>query len=229
MSSASPQKAPSPSAELSTVKLPQQGRSRASFERMLEAAEALMIERVNDDFTLSEVSRVGRVSIGSIYNRFASKDELIHAVCARVMERLETEQGKIVMRARSRSTSTPQLIIALVGELAEFMRVQAPVMRPLMLRAAFDKAVQERGAAAYEAMNAVLVAEILSRREHIIHADPEGAAAAVVQIAYAAFARELGFGMAEAIRNGSNYEKLKADVGAMTARFLLCSLDDAGD
>ncbi len=128
------QSAPPP-LPLMSVKLPQQGRSRASFERMLEAAEALLVERVSDDFTLNDVSKVGRVSIGSIYNRFTNKDELIHAVCARVMERLEIEQAKIIMRARSRSKSTAELILAIVAELGEFMRAQAPVMRPLMLRA----------------------------------------------------------------------------------------------
>jgi|UniRef100_UPI0035CAF517 AcrR family transcriptional regulator len=207
------------------VKPPQQGRSRASFERMLEAAEVLMVERIGDDFTLNDVSKIGRVSIGSIYNRFTNKDELIHAVCARVMERLEIEQAKIVMRARSRSNSTAELILAIVAELGEFMRAQAPVMRPLMLRAAYDRAVQDRGGAAYNAMQTVLVAELLARRDDIVHPDPEGAVATVVQIAYAAFARELGFGMTEAIPNGMSYDKLKEDMGGMAANFLLCRLD----
>src|SRR5439155_8476116 len=59
---------------------PLQGRSRASFERMLEAAEKLLVERGSDEFTLSDVSKAGKVSIGSIYCRFDSKDDLIRAV-----------------------------------------------------------------------------------------------------------------------------------------------------
>lgn len=59
--------------------MPQQGRSRASYERMLAAAEKLMVKRGNDDFTLTEVAKAGKVSIGSIYLRFDSKDDLIRA------------------------------------------------------------------------------------------------------------------------------------------------------
>lgn len=180
-----------------------------------------MIERGSDDFALTEVSRVGRVSIGSIYNRFTSKDELIHAVHARVMERLEADQAKIVMRARSRSDSLGEFVRAAVDELGEFLKKNAPIMRPLMLRAAFDRTVQDRGRVGHDLMVDSLTAELLSHRGHIKHPDPPRAIHSVIRIAYATFARELGFGMAEAPQGGAPWEELKEDVGTMAAAFLL--------
>ena len=59
---------------------PQQKRAQASLARMMEATEALLIERGAEGFTLGEVSRVGKVSIGSIYFRFDSKEALFKAV-----------------------------------------------------------------------------------------------------------------------------------------------------
>jgi AcrR family transcriptional regulator len=188
---------------------------------MVEAAEALMIERGSDDFALNEVSRVGRVSIGSIYNRFKSKDELIHAVHTRVMERLEADQAKIVMRARSRSESLADLVRASIDELAEFLRKNAPIMRPMMLRAAFDRDVQDRGREGHDLMVESLTLELMSHREQIVHPDPTRAIHSIIRIAYAAFARELGFGMAEAPQGGAPWEELKEDIGTMAAAFLL--------
>lgn len=60
---------------LAKARAPQQGRSKASFERMLATAEELMTQRGSDEFTLNEVAKHGKVSIGSIYCRFDSKDD----------------------------------------------------------------------------------------------------------------------------------------------------------
>jgi len=54
---------------------PKQDRSRASFERVLDAATALLAERGYSEFTLQELSRRSKVSIGSIYCRVSGKDD----------------------------------------------------------------------------------------------------------------------------------------------------------
>ena len=50
---------------------------------MVQAALSLMIERASEEFTLLEVSQRGKVSIGSIYHQFRSKDDLVRAVVER--------------------------------------------------------------------------------------------------------------------------------------------------
>lgn len=206
---------------------PQQGRSRASFERMMSAAEALLLQQGSDGFALTDVSRVGKVSIGSIYNRFASKDELIHAVHARLMERIESEQTRIVIRARARSRTPVALVRAIVEEMGEFLSANAPAMRPMMLRAAHDLVVQDRGRIAHDQMVSSIVVELIRHKAHITHPDPERAIHAVIRIAYAAFARELGFGMAEAPQGGADWTEMKADIGEVAAHFLFTKLTDA--
>lgn len=212
--------APLPAVEFPARK-PMQDRSRASFERMLAAAETLLIQRGSDDFTLIEVSQLGGVSIGSIYNLFKGKDMLIMAVQSRAMERLEADQALTIMRARSRSHTLPELVQTLVDDLAEFLKTNAPLMRPMMLRAAFDPAVQGRGAAAHHKMVESLVGELLGLRDSFRHSDPERAARSVVRIAYATFARELGFGMSEEPISDAVWSELKEDVGQMAVAFLM--------
>ena len=68
-----------------SVQPPQQERSRASFERVLQAATSLLAEKGYDGFTLAEVSERAGVSIGSIYARVKSKDELFYVIQDRYM------------------------------------------------------------------------------------------------------------------------------------------------
>ena len=67
------------------VQPPQQERSRASFERVIEAATSLLEEEGYDGFTLAEVSKRANVSIGSIYARVKSKDDLFYVIQDRYM------------------------------------------------------------------------------------------------------------------------------------------------
>jgi len=82
------------------IRPPQQQRSRASFERVLEAATDLLNEEGYQGFTLGEVSRRARVSIGSIYARVASKDALFYAIHERVMTQIGQENAAFSDRAR---------------------------------------------------------------------------------------------------------------------------------
>lgn len=200
---------------------PKQDRSRASFERMIAAAEALMVERGSDDFTLLDVSRVGKVSIGSIYNRFSSKEELVQAVHARMMTRLMADRARMVMHARTRSTTLVELIPALIEEMAETLRRHASIMRPMMLRAAHDKKIQELGRQGYIQATQAMVDELLCYRDQIKHPDPSHACEAAVHVAYAAVARELGFGMAEQLQPVPEWNRFKQDIACMVTAFLL--------
>lgn len=203
------------------ARVPQQSRSRASFERMMTAAEALLVERGSDTFTLTEVSKVGKVSIGSIYLRFKSKDELLQAVQGRVMERMENDHGKIIMRARSRGSSVETLVEALVHEVGEFLKSHAGILRPMMLRASSDEIVSQRGRRGYENLMGLVVEELQPHVAAVRHDDPLRAVRAAFNIAYAAFARELGLGSSNEQSNHSDWTRLKDDVGQMAAAFLL--------
>lgn len=199
---------------------PRQDRSRASFERMINAAEALMSDLGSDEFTLQEVARVGKVSIGSIYNRFKSKEELIHAVHARMIVRLGEDRKRLVMHVRARGSNLIEKTYALMDELAESLARFAPLMRPMMLRASNDPVVQGQGSKGYWYTVDMLSNELLQHRDEIRHPDPERACPAAIHIAYAALARELGFGMAERPQRTPEWDQLKRDVAYMTVSFL---------
>src|SRR5512137_2334831 len=82
---------------------PKQDRSRASFERVIAAAMQMLRESGHADFTLAEVSKRSRVSIGSIYCRVDGKEELVRILQQRAYEQMDREYAEIVNRIRRRN------------------------------------------------------------------------------------------------------------------------------
>src|SRR4051795_8248487 len=72
---------------------PLQNRSRASLERVLEAGQKLLEEEGWEGFTVQEVSRRAKVSIGSIYARAPSKEALIYAIYDRAVDHIAEENA----------------------------------------------------------------------------------------------------------------------------------------
>lgn len=199
---------------------PKQGRSRASFERMLAAATDLLMERGNDDFALTDVAKRGKVSIGSIYCRFDSKDDLIQVVQHRFIDRMILEQTEMVARMTAKAGDLDSLVRAFVEELAEFLKRNAPVMRPMMQRAASDPVVSALGRRGYQDLADKVQTALLARREEIGHTLPELAIDTILRVAYSTFARQLGFGMMGENNNKADWKNLKTEVGVMCSTYL---------
>lgn len=203
------------------ARAPRQQRSQASFERMIAAAEQLLRERGNDEFTLQEVAKLGKVSIGSIYCRFNSKDELIRAVQARVLEEVNSGQLRVIAEAEEKAGNLRELVMLMVEGIANTLRDHAELMRPMMLRSTNDPVVAAAGKASYAELADRARAAMLSYRHEIRQPDPEQAVHSAYRIIYAAIARYLGFGSAMSAAWEGNWEILKRDVGKMCAAFLL--------
>jgi AcrR family transcriptional regulator len=80
------------------VEVPQRRLRTSTTERILGVAEKLL-QTDGERFTLQEVAVAARVSLSSIYTRYPSKEELVHAVQVRVLasmlEQLEVGLSRI--------------------------------------------------------------------------------------------------------------------------------------
>ncbi|MCX7283299.1 MAG: TetR/AcrR family transcriptional regulator, partial [Novosphingobium sp.] len=140
------QKKTTPPLKVETVsRMPQQGRSKASLERMLSSARQLMEERSSEDFTLIEVSTRGNVSIGSIYLRFESKENLVRAVIARTMEELLAAEDAMLARLTKQCQTIGDFVPAFVDAYAGVLTEFASILRIAMMRAEHDPQVAEPG------------------------------------------------------------------------------------
>lgn len=124
---------------------PVQGRSQASLKRMLAAARELMLERDGEDFTLNDVSMTGKVSIGSIYHRFASKDDLVRAVLEAEMYEIEACETLIQQQSLDQSRSLDQFIALYIHNFFEVLKRNSLFIRLNIRRAATDPAAAMLG------------------------------------------------------------------------------------
>jgi AcrR family transcriptional regulator len=79
-------------------KSPQQDRSKATVEAILEAAAQLLVELRYARMTTAKVATRAGVSVGSLYQYFPSKDALIGALVARKFARVEPVMREMIAR-----------------------------------------------------------------------------------------------------------------------------------
>jgi len=83
-------------------KSPQQDRSKATVEAILEAAAQLLVELRYARMTTAKVAARAGVSVGSLYQYFPSKDALVGALVARKFARVEPVMRDMIARTEGR-------------------------------------------------------------------------------------------------------------------------------
>jgi AcrR family transcriptional regulator len=207
-----------------TSRQPQQGRSRASLERMLAAARELMLERGSEEFTLQEVSQRGNVSIGSIYLRFESKDNLVRAVIAESDGDIGAAEDAMFRMLRAESTSLGQFVPRYVEAYAEVLRQFAPLLRLSMDRAAFDPQVSAPGKVRANTAAAAATEAMLAFADEIAGPDRQLKADAAFRIIFATLARQLSLGSTFESMDPIDWEQLKRELGRMTLAYLTADI-----
>jgi AcrR family transcriptional regulator len=112
---------------------PQQARSRRTVERLLACAEDLLGEVGHAGFTIPELSRRAGISVGTVYKRFATKEDLLQAV----MQRVERQEMEVLDRWDDEdwgSLDNHLVVERVVGDLSRTWREHAPAMRGSMIR-----------------------------------------------------------------------------------------------
>jgi len=199
---------------------PQQGRSKASLERMMQAARALIVERGDEDFTLIEVSKRGKVSIGSIYLRFESKDNLVRAVIAETMNELAEAESAMLRRLTAQCPTLIDFIPAFVEGYAAVLTEFASVLSLAMLRAESDPQVAEPGKRAHLDAIARATQAMLSYDSELTGSDKAIRANAAYHVIFATLARQLSLGSIREPATDIDWQQLKDELGRMTLAYL---------
>jgi AcrR family transcriptional regulator len=203
---------------------PQQGRSKASLERMLAAARALMLERGSEDFTLQEVSQRGNVSIGSIYLRFESKDNLVRAVIRDSDGEIARVEEAMFAMLRSECQTLHLFVPRFVEAYAEVLRQFAPLLRLSMDRASFDPQVSMRGKVRANTAASAATSAIMAFSDEIAGTDRQLKADAAFRIIFATLARQLSLGSTFESMDSIDWVQLKRELGRMTLAYLTADI-----
>jgi len=155
-----------------------QERSKATTERLLAAAEALLREGGSDAATLRAIADRAGVSLGIVYRRFPDKDAVLRAVYVRFFERVREANELALPNAANRSmrrASLRRLALSLAAGIADGYRLHRPLLRALLLyaRSHQDRDFRTRAATLNAATFAGLERLLLSRPEVAARPRPE--------------------------------------------------------
>jgi AcrR family transcriptional regulator len=204
------------------IRPPQQRRSQASLERLLQSGLDVLREQGFDGFTLQEVSRRAGVSIGSIYARVSSREALIMAIYEYAMTWTAEEEARQIELAHSLEGCSPrERIEALVANEVATMLSHADTLRVFMRGATIFPEIWERGAVKSQANAKPFREGILGVREHIDHPDPELAVDVAWRMIYCTVARRITHGPRFESRRLLNEKQLTAELARAAAKYLL--------
>lgn len=99
---------------LQWVRPPQQVRSQKTFERLLDAAEDLVIERGFERTTVADVVRRAGSSVGAFYTRFPDKEALLHCLLQRFLDQSQATIDAGLDPERWHGTPLRDVVAALV-------------------------------------------------------------------------------------------------------------------
>ena len=195
--------------DIPVLREPKQERSRRSFERVQDAALALLVERGPDAFTLAEVCTRADASMGAIYNRVNGKDDLIRLIHEREMARVDNDTDKALQATDVESGQLRDVVAELINAVTALLRRDADVLRPFMLLAATDQQISVRGRQSAAVMRGLFVELLSGRRSEIRHPDPVAAIEWCFTIVYSVVARRLGLGSTmEGADDAGDWEEL---------------------
>jgi AcrR family transcriptional regulator len=200
---------------------PRQKRSRESLERAVAAGVEVIVERGWEGFTVAEVSRRANVSIGALYARFGSKEELFLAAQSVGVQVVEADDAAYFDDPRWAQLGPRETVAEAVGGVGKLLRRHEGFLGGLMRRGVVDDAVSTRGSQSIYHLDESFLRAVLRHRDAIRHAEPEVAADVCFRLVFSAFSRRMVYGPAFESERRISWERLSAEMADASVKYLL--------
>lgn len=152
----------------SGVRPPQQARSRAALQRLLASAEHVLVNEGLEELTIARVAEHAGVSVGGVYRRFASKEQLIDAVIHALMERLEHAVAEALNQAMPSLGAIVEAFTAALGETLN----ESGRLIPVVLAGRHKVNPPEEGLRVVNSLHQRFIAAAATHQDQICHPDP---------------------------------------------------------
>jgi AcrR family transcriptional regulator len=155
---------------------PRQPRSQERFDKIIETASKLFLERGFDGTTTNEIASRADVSIGSLYQYFDNKEAIVEALADRYVDALREVTADVVA-ANVDDLSTAAAVDALLDPILKF-HLSYPEFRTLWLAAETSPELK----ASLHTMDEELVGRTRELLKARVPGIPRGRAKAVVTV-----------------------------------------------
>jgi AcrR family transcriptional regulator len=155
---------------------PRQLRGRQTRQRILDAAQKLLLHKSFEEISVAELVRESKASVGSYYHFFDSKQSMLAPLYDRYDRALTIGSERILDSARWRGRSLRHRVTRVIRYTLRLYRVERGLMRALALHARShpdEVTMEQQGhrAALYDRVTNLL----LECRAEITHPEPESA------------------------------------------------------
>jgi AcrR family transcriptional regulator len=185
---------------LTWVNAPQQARSQRTLEKLLDAAERILLARGLDAVTVPEVVREAGSSVGSFYARFPDKRALLETLHERACAQTITNADVLLAPERWDDASLDTLVQTGVAFAVQVFGSRRNIMNAFAQAFAGDPGFAARRAKTALLVGARLTEVVLQKRTQIGHPDPERAIAMALRVVTATLEQRNAFavsGLAE--------------------------------
>jgi AcrR family transcriptional regulator len=202
--------------DLSHIIPPQQERSQRFLMRVLEAAEAIVRRDGTEGLTMPAVAAEAGVSVGGIYRRFETKQDLLRAIKDRHLTRSE--------QAMTEAMAGPHATVAEVvdGFVATLIKGGGSGLIGLVLENQGTDVVQRgRGQISIERLRAAFADALQPFRGQIRHPDPDAAIRMAFQIGISVFLRRAKEG-AKGVAQLPRWSEVRRELARAMVAYLTC-------
>jgi AcrR family transcriptional regulator len=154
---------------------PQQSRSQATLDRILDAAEMVLAEKSFGEATLAEIMDRAGVTVGAFYRRFPDKDALLHLLDNRFFAELHELAQTSLGAARWETATIPEIVYGFTEIAVQLYRERRGLLRSLFLRARTDPVIMQSAREVNAQYIDRLRTLLLARADQIRHPAPERA------------------------------------------------------
>lgn len=207
-------------AHLRTVTEPKQARSEDTLRRLLNAAEALIVEKGHRAVSIPDIARRANSSVGGFYARFRDKNELLRALEERHFQELSQRVERLADPVRWAGADTAAIVEAAVAELVAIMREKRPVIAAFLANALEDPVLLEGGLRFRRSVEERLSVLFLSRREEMTHPEPGLAIEFAIQTAFAIMQQHVLIEETRAQGRALSDDELRREITTLVLRYV---------
>jgi AcrR family transcriptional regulator len=200
--------------DVSGLPPPRQRRSREVMERVLEAAQALLVEDGLEGLTIAGVAERAGTSVGGVYRRFRDKDHLLAAVKTRLLEELE---DTLETRLSQGNLSLRTAVLVFTDAMAQTFGIKYGRVFAELFRG-HNPELDELGRRATLNLLACFERAVASHRGEVLRADADAALSTVSStIISACIHRGVGLGI---VSQGVSWPEYASRLGDMCYAYL---------
>jgi AcrR family transcriptional regulator len=168
-----------------------QARSQQTYERILDATEALMAKRRFADITVGEIVRKAHSSVGAFYTRFPDKDALLGCLYERHRQARVELIDRLLAPENWQGCPLADILAEVLPMIVAGYRREQGLMRVLLERASQDVRFRET----WDQLGKHIVLRVQElvrlRRDEVSHPDPDLAVACGLWIVFSTMALKI--------------------------------------